>query len=117
MVVSKIDKRIDYPSVKFVDKEDLEYDAQLYELELLPDIIAIIALGQVKYLHVDKKVLFIPVYLTHEGEVLTQIGVYEFSADNYTSLLDDDNDFDISLLSNPLPLLYDFVNESFLRKQ
>ena len=117
MVVSKIDKSIDYPSVKFVDGEDLEYDAQLYEIELLSDITAVIALGQVKYLHIDKKVLFIPVYLTHDEEVLTQIGVYEFSADNYTSLLDDDNDFDISLLSDPVPLLYDFVNESFLRKQ
>jgi len=74
-------------------------------------------LGKVKYTFVDKNVLYIPVYLTDDGEVLVQIGVYEFPANIYTSLLDEDNDFDISLLENPLPLTYKFSNESFVRKQ
>ena len=117
MVVSKIDKSIEYPAVKFVDLEDLNYDAQLYELELFPGLEVIIALGNVKYTYVDKKVLYIPVYLTKDSEVLMQIGVYEFPADIYTSLLDDDNDFDISLLENPLPLLYKFVTESLIKKE
>ena len=38
MVVSKIDNSIDYPDSKFVDPDDLEYDAQLYEIELYPDL-------------------------------------------------------------------------------
>ena len=117
MVVSRIDESIEYPPVKFIDAEDLEYDAQLYEIEIFQDIPVVIALGQVKYIYVDKKVLFIPVYLTNNGEVLTQIGIYEFHADNYTSLLDEDNDFDISLLDDPIPLLYKFANELFIRKK
>jgi len=117
MVVSKIDNSIDYPDSKFVDPDDLEYDAQLYEIELYPDLDVIIALGQVKYTFVDKNILYIPVYLTNDGEVLVQIGVYEFPANIYTSLLDEDNDFDISLLENPLPLLYSFAKESFIRKE
>ena len=44
MVVSQIDKSIEYPPVKFVDSEDLDYDAQLYAIELFPDLETIIAL-------------------------------------------------------------------------
>ena len=117
MVVSKINKSIEYPAIKFVDPEDLNYDAQLYELELFPGLEVIIALGNVKYTYVDKQILYIPVYLTKDSEVLMQLGVYEFPADIYTSLLDEDNDFDISLLENPLPLLYKFVTPSLIKKE
>ena len=117
MVLSRIDKSIEYPAVKFVDSEDLDYDAQLYQIELFPDLEVIIALGKVKYTFIDKNVLYIPVYLTNDGEVILQMGVYEFPSNIYTSLLDEDNDFDISLLENPLPLLYKFINESFIRKE
>jgi predicted NAD-dependent protein-ADP-ribosyltransferase YbiA (DUF1768 family) len=117
MVVSQIDKSIDYPPVKFVDPEDLEYDAQLYQIELFPEMEIIIALGKVKYTFIEKNILYIPVYLTIENEVLLQIGIYEFPANIYTSLLDEDNDFDISLLENPLPLLYKFVTQPFIRKE
>uniref|UniRef100_A0A6C0EMN1 NADAR domain-containing protein n=1 Tax=viral metagenome TaxID=1070528 RepID=A0A6C0EMN1_9ZZZZ len=117
MVLSQIDKSIEYPSAKFVDSEDLDYDAQLYQIELFPDLEVIIALGKVKYTFIDKNVLYIPVYLTNDGEVILQMGVYEFPSNIYTSLLDEDNDFDISLLENPLPLLYKFINESFIRKE
>jgi predicted NAD-dependent protein-ADP-ribosyltransferase YbiA (DUF1768 family) len=117
MVLSQIDKSIEYPAVKFIDPEDLDYDAQLYQIELFPGLEAIIALGKVKYVFIDKNVLYIPVYLTKDGEVILQIGVYEFPSNIYTSLLDEDNDFDISLLEKPLPLLYKFINESFIRKE
>ena len=38
MVVSKIDDTIEYPDSKFVDPDDLDYDAQLYQIELFPDL-------------------------------------------------------------------------------
>ena len=38
MVVSKVDNSIDYPDSKFVDPDDLDYDAQLYQIELFPDL-------------------------------------------------------------------------------
>ena len=117
MVVSRIDATIKYPNVKAVDPEDLNFEAQLYEIEIFPDLDVIIALGQVKYTFVTKGVLYIPVYLTKEGTVLVQIGVYEFPADIYTSLLDGDNDFDIGELEDPLPLRYDFATESYVRRE
>ena len=117
MVLSRINESIEYPSAKYIEPEDVDYEAQLYQIELFGDLEVIIALGNVRYTYIDNNILYIPVYLTHDGEVLVQIGVYEFNADIYTSLLDEDNDFDISLLENPLPLLYKFVTESFTRKE
>ena len=109
-------KVFEYPAAKFVDSEDLDYDAQLYQIELFPGLEAIIALGKVKYTFIDKNVLYIPVYLTNDGEVILQMGIYEFPSNIYTSLLDEDNDFDISLLENPLPLLYKFITSRLFEK-
>ena len=117
MVVSKVDERIEYPDIRSVDPEDIDYDAQLYEIEIFPETDIIIALGKVKYTFVDKNVLYIPVYLVKEDEIVAQIGLYEFPAATYPSLLDEDNDFDISLLENPVPLLYKFANQSFFKKE
>ena len=75
MVISKIDQRIEYASAKFVDPDDLDYDAQLYQIEIFPGLEIIIALGKVKYTHVDKNVLYIPVYLTNNDKVVLQIGL------------------------------------------
>lgn len=117
MVVSKVDERIEYPDIRSVDPEDIDYDAQLYEIEIFPETDIMIALGKVKYTFVDKNVLYIPVYLVKEDEIVAQIGLYEFPAAIYPSLLDEDNDFDISLLENPVPLLYKFANQSFFKKE
>ena len=65
---------------------------------------------------IDKGVLYVPVYLVEDGEVSTQIGVYEFFSSDYTNLLDGDNDLDISLLSNPVPLYYTFATDAFLKQ-
>ena len=52
-----------------------------------------------------------------KGEtILEQIGVYEFLASQYTQLLDEDDDFDVSLLDNPLPLFYPFFTKDHLKK-
>ena len=118
MVLSRIDKSISYngDSSKQLDTNDIGYDASLYEVEIIPGIESIIALGKVKYTYIDKGVLYIPVYLVVGDSVVAQIGVYEFLGQQYTNLLDEDNDFDISRLEDQLPLLYSYVTPSFIRK-
>ena len=71
MVLSQIDKSIEYPAVKFVDSEDLDYDAQLYQIELFPDLEVIIALGKVKYTGIYKTFLSMNVYLTLPKAIIT----------------------------------------------
>ena len=116
MVKSILDESIVYSENTNIDEGDVGYDAPQFEVELFPDVEANIALGNVRYTYADKGILYLPVYLVKNQEILQQIGVYEFLAAQYTELLDEDDDFDISLLENPLPLYYSFFNEKFLKK-
>lgn len=116
MVKSVLDDNITYSENTNIDEGDIGYDAIQFEVELFPEIEANIALGNVRYTFADKGILFIPVYLVKNNEIIEQIGVYEFLASQYTELLDEDDDFDITLLDNPLPLFYSFVNKEYLIK-
>ena len=48
MVKSKLDDNISYPEIKALEVEDQDYDADLFEAEIL-GIDSIIAIGQPKY--------------------------------------------------------------------
>ena len=116
MVKSIIESSITYPETTNIDATDMGYDAVQFEIELFPDIEATIALGNIRYTYADKGVLYIPVYLLKGDTVIEKIGVYEFLASQLTQLLDEDNDFDITRLDNPLPMYYTFFNQQFLEK-
>ena len=116
MVKSVLDDSITYTETTGIDEGDIGYDAIQFEVELFPGVDATIALGNVRYTYADKDILYIPVYLVKNNEIIEQIGVYEFPASQYTELLDEDDDFDITLLSNPLPLYYTFFTEDYLKK-
>jgi len=116
MVKSVLDDSITYSENTNIDEGDIGYDAIQFEVELFPEVEANIALGNVRYTFADKGILFIPVYLVKNNEIVEQIGVYEFLASQYTELLDEDDDFDITLLDNPLPLFYSFLNKEYLIK-
>ena len=98
MVQSHIKKTINYPDIKTIDPDDFGHDAVQFEIELMPGIEAMIALGKVRYTYVEDDVLYIPVYLVYNSSVISQIGVYEFLASNYVNLFDADGDFDITKL-------------------
>jgi len=116
MVKSILDDSITYLETKNIDEGDIGHDAIQFEVELFPGVDANIALGNVRYTYADKGILFIPVYLVKNNEIIEQFGVYEFLASQYTELLDEDDDFDITLLENPLPLYYSFFNKEYLIK-
>jgi predicted NAD-dependent protein-ADP-ribosyltransferase YbiA (DUF1768 family) len=116
MVKSLIDDSITYTETATIDEGDFGYDAIQFDIELFPNMMAGVALGNVRYTYADKGVLYIPVYLTKDDTVLQQIGVYEFLASQYTQLLDEDDDFDVTLLSNPLPLYFSFFTKQYLQK-
>ena len=117
MVRSVLNSEIEYEEKRTVDKSDVGHDATQFELELFPNIGGVVALGNVKYTYSDKNLLYVPVYLVIDGKVQDQIGVYEFLASNYTEILDEDNDIDIDLLMNPLPLYYKFFTMPFMKKK
>ena len=110
MVRSKLNPDINYREFKQLERDDADYDATLYEIELLGKEIRI-AIGRGK---TDKKdILYYPMYLINtDDRVVKQIGVFEIRADQASDMLDDDDDMDIDKL--PHPLIYSFVTASML---
>jgi len=113
MVSSKINKEINYVENKNIDLEDKGYHSNLYEI-YIEDIPIIIALGKQKYTYQSKKVLFYPIYLIIKNKIKAQIGVYEITSGQALNVLDEDGDIDLHKMGKPL--LYSFVNETFIEK-
>ena len=116
MVVSNINSNVSYPERKTIDEDDKGQDVSMYQIKLF-DIDVVIALGNIKYNFSNKKVLYCPVYIiVDESDKIYQIGVYEISKKKYDKgkYLDEDGDLDISKLQGPL--LYTFVDKSYIKK-
>ena len=90
MVLSKINSDISYPELKSIDTGDLNFESDLYQLEI-KDIDVIIAVGNSKNIYEDKNILYFPIYLVKYNNKVIQIGVYEIKASDYLSYLNDYN--------------------------
>ena len=111
MVKSILDDTINYPEVRKLDEDDRNYDATLYEIDILGiDVMA--ALGQSKYTFVENNVVYFPIYLVKDDKVDTQIGIYEALASEIPNITDADGDLELDKLGDPL--LYSFVNKDLL---
>ena len=56
MVNSILNPKINYPEMKKIDQEDINFDASMYEINVLGQDI-IIALGQAKYAFIDDNII------------------------------------------------------------
>ncbi len=110
MVRSKLNPDINYREYKQLERDDADYDATMYEIELLGKEVRV-AIGRGK---TDKKdIIYYPVYLINtDDRVVKQIGVFEIRADQASAVLDDEDDLDIDKL--PHPLVYSFVTAGML---
>jgi hypothetical protein len=110
MVRSKLNPDINYQEYKQLERDDADYDATMYEIELLGKEVRV-AIGRGK---TDKKgVIYYPMYLINtDDRVVKQIGVFEIRAEQVNEMLDDDDDLDIDKL--PHPLIYSFVTAGML---
>ena len=110
MVRSKLKPDINYREYKQLERDDVDYDATMYEIELLGKEVRI-AIGRGK---TDKKdILYYPMYLINtDDRVVKQIGVFEIRPDQANEMLDDSDDLDIDKL--PHPLVYSFVTAGML---
>ena len=110
MVRSNLDPGINYREYKQLERDDVDYDATMYEIELLGKEVRV-AIGRGK---TDKKdILYYPMYLINtDDRVVKQIGVFEIRADQASEMLDDADDLDIDKL--PYPLIYSFVTAGML---
>ena len=114
MVKSKLDDTIIYKEFKYISQTDKNTSVSLYQI-LLFDTNVVIALGKINSEYINKGVLYCPVYIVlNDSSKIEKIGVYELNANDYTNVLDDDGDLDITVLDGPL--LFNFVNESYIKE-
>lgn len=113
MVVSKIDKSINYLELKRVDPEDLNKEANLYQIEL-KGMNVIIGIGGPKNTFVEKNITFFPVYLIKHNNKAIQIGLYEILSSKMLDYVDEDMTLNIEKTEDLL--LYTYATEIFINK-
>ena len=114
MVKSNINKTIDYPETKRIEKEDYDLESSTYHISFqhLNENEYTVVFGNVNNSHFHKGIVYYPMYLVADGEVKSQIGVIEFETESLPAILDEDGDIDPNKIDRFV--LYNFVNDAFL---
>jgi predicted NAD-dependent protein-ADP-ribosyltransferase YbiA (DUF1768 family) len=110
MVSSKIDNKYNYKESKEVNNEDIGYSTSVYKIELF-EIYIYIVLGKQQNTNL---VSYYPIYIVKNDRIKSQIGIFEIELNSAISVLDEDGEPELENFSEPL--LFSFVNESFIKK-
>lgn len=108
MVKSLLNSTINYPEIKKIENEDIDFESTSYGLTLFGMEVTV-ALGQPKYDFLDKEIVFYPLYLIKDEKVNMQIGIYEVIVSEIPKITDADGDIILNI-----PLLYTFVNKRLI---
>ena len=96
MVKSKIHPdKVVYNEVKSIDDGDIGYASSVYEIELYNNNIEIV-LGREKYTYQEYGIIYYTIYLLLGSSPVARIGVFEIESSKLISILDEDNDIDLS---------------------
>jgi hypothetical protein len=118
MVLSRINKTIEYIDKKGVEEQDKNMKTELYEFDV-DEYNETITIAIGKY-NKNKNVLCLPIYLFYNEKFISQIGIFEYEITKENEKIKDygllDKNGNIVLERLDQPLFYSFFNKDFLRK-
>ena len=113
MVLSKLNKEINYPETENIESDDLKKETDAYQIEI-KGMDVIIGIGNSKNTYIDYNILYYPVYLLKKNKDVIQIGLYEIYDSEIFEYLDEKNQLNLDKMY--APLIYEFVTQSMLRE-
>lgn len=119
MVVSRIDKKVNYIENKKLETKDNSKKRNLYELQIGNETLlkkkVVISIGKIQELD-GKEIYYFPIYLITKTKKAIQIGVYEIVSKDKNMIYNEDTDeVENTNLLNP-PLFYSWLDNSFIEK-
>jgi predicted NAD-dependent protein-ADP-ribosyltransferase YbiA (DUF1768 family) len=112
---SQINSKIKYNKRDDVYDEDVDQYSYIYEMTIKEYNLKVkIAIGKQKFIHANKGVLFFPIYLVNEDEIVAPIGVYEIKNMDFPEMFNEDEYLNLEKLEKLKPLLYPHIDEDFL---
>jgi len=114
MVLSKINKKIDYLDKEKIDVNDINYSAALFEMTIF-NVNIVVAIGKANMEYIDNKIIYFSLYLVNKDKIVSKIGLYEIDSDNVDKYLDDDGDLNLEILE--MPVLFSYVTEDYLMEK
>jgi predicted NAD-dependent protein-ADP-ribosyltransferase YbiA (DUF1768 family) len=112
MVVSNIIRNVKFNEDRSVEIHDKNTEVAIFRITLF-NIDVNVSIGKVNT-SLYNDIYFAPAYLVLNENVQIKIGIYEFLAEDYTTLLDDDNDLNIAYIDGPL--LFNSVTLEYLQE-
>ncbi len=102
MVLSKIDKSIEYNENTKIETTDIEYETTVYLGELYKTNI-IFVLGKPNFDKIPNNIIYFNIYLIKNNNIFSKIGIYETNNTIYSTLIDiKSGNVDINELNKPL---------------
>ena len=113
MVNSKINSNVNYSEIKEIDSHDDENISDIWVTKIKNDNV-LVALGKLNYSNIKQNVFFINIYLIHDDELISKIGVYEFDNTDLPKIEENIQNEDLDIDTMGTPLLFSFVTNEFL---
>jgi hypothetical protein len=119
MVVSIIDKTVNYSETKTLEKKDISKKRYLYELQIGNEKLikknVVISIGKIQIVD-GKEIYYFPIYLITKDKKGIKIGVYEILSQDKNLIYNEETDEieNTELLNSPL--FYSWVDNDFIIK-
>lgn len=114
MVLSKLDKSINYKELKKLNDDDVDFDSNVYSGELFNKYIEF-TIGKPKYFYIEKNIIFFYIYLVNKNSVVLNIGIFEIESSEYPNIIDENENGNILFDKLNRSLIFDFV-ENYIEK-